>query len=178
MSVRITGKHPKQITGDIKRAINITIPRKVKQIGLKHFDDSFAKQGWTGGVYLSWKSRKSRNKKNSGRSIMIGTGRLRRSIRGVESPQRVTFSTDVEYAQIHNDGGVIQKNAMSKLYIQNRKKRGVNKGQFTKGTTKGKGLTTGAYTIKMPKRQFMGASTKLLRDLTTMIDKEFINAIK
>lgn len=178
MPVKYTGKTPKQITTDLQRAIKQIIPNKVKQIGLLHFDNSFKEQGFTGGVYLPWQKLKKKGRRNKGRAILIKSGRLRRSIRARLEPNKVIFSTDVPYAQIHNEGGIIQRHAMSRLYIQSRTKRGKNKGRFKRGTTPGRGTTTGAYTIRIPKRQFMGPSTKLNRNIIAMIETELKKATK
>jgi phage gpG-like protein len=177
MQVKYTGKSLEKIKIDIQNAIKHIIPAKIKQIGLEHFDNSFARQGFEGGVYLPWQKLKQ-TKKNKGKAILIKSGRLRRSIKGKITPGKVIFSTDVPYAKIHNEGGTIQRNAMSRLYIQNRTKRGKNKGRFKRGTTSGRGYTTGAYTIKIPKRQFMGASSKLNRDIKEMIQTEILKATK
>jgi phage gpG-like protein len=174
MSIKITGKHPSQITADIKKAVQDIIPEKVKQIGLKHFDDSFKSQGWEG---TAWAKRKRETRRTRGKALLISSGRLRRSIRGVSSPNKVVFSTDVPYAQIHNEGGTIQRSAMSRLYLQNRATKGKNKGRYSYGTKRGRGLTIGAYSVKMPKRQFVGISTKLNNDIITMIEKELKKAI-
>ena len=176
MSVRITGKHPNKIAEAIRQAITKIIPNRVKQIGLEHFDNSFAQGGWTGGAFIPWEKRKSKSKKNQGRALMIVSSRLRRSLRGKDSSNRVTFSTDVPYAQIHNEGGDIQHAAMSKLYVQNRIKKGARKGQYAKGTTKGRGTTGKAYTVHMQKRQFIGDSTVLRRKISNMIETELQQA--
>jgi phage gpG-like protein len=69
----------------------------------KHFDDSFENQGFTDDKIEKWEPRK--NNRESDRAILIKTGDLRRSIKVVDQDAKsVTIGSDLEYAQVHNEG--------------------------------------------------------------------------
>lgn len=100
--------------------------------GLNHFEESFDNEGFTDGGLKKWKPRKTKDKKgrditryrtnkvgkpgelnsygrkNKGRAILTGhnTGgnKLRNSLKGKKISGGVEFSTDKEYAEVHNEG--------------------------------------------------------------------------
>lgn len=99
-----------------------------------------------------------------GGSLLIGkgSGRLKRSIRKVTVTRNsVTIGTDVPYAQIHNEGGVIKQNITIKAHARQRKGRShqvrehKRKRQFT-----------------IPQRQFLGESAILLRRIERLVERE------
>lgn len=145
----------------IEKLIQRDIPRIVKNEGLKHFTESWDKQGFTDQNLVKWKEREPPEKltkkkkqtsktytkwaaKNEGRALLISNrndtqgGHLKDSITArVSGGQLVIFATDKPYAEIHNSGGMA-----------------------------GRGLKA-----KIPKRQFMGESETLFRNIEKKIDK-------
>jgi phage gpG-like protein len=127
--------------------------------------ERFVQQNWIGSTEQPWQPR-IYNRKGKGRAILIQSGRLWRSIRIISTEEmRVTIGTDVPYAAIHNYGGQIHQAARSETFTRNRKVRGINKGQFKRGTSPGRGFTLGERVINMPQRQFIGSSPDLIRRL-------------
>ncbi len=120
-----------------------------------------------------WPARK--DKKNK-RKLLVKTGALQRSPRIIQSmPGLVSVGSDVPYAEVHNEGGVINRSARSETFIRNRYKTGKKgemfggMGAFRKGTTAGKGQTYKAYSYSMPMRKFLGNHPKLKRHLEDTI---------
>lgn len=100
--------------------------------GLNHFEESFDNEGFTDSSLVKWKPRKTKDKrgrditkyrtnkvgkkgslnsygrKNEGRAILTGhsTGgnKLRNSLKAKQVNSGVEFSTDKEYAEVHNEG--------------------------------------------------------------------------
>ena len=71
---------------------------------------AFIRQGFIDGHYEKWKERKDKSKRNKGRAILVKSGRLKRSIRLLRTGYLyAVVGSDVPYAQIQNDGGVIDK---------------------------------------------------------------------
>lgn len=129
-----------------------------------------------------WKPRK--DKKNT-RKLLVKTGTLQRSPRIVRSqPGLVIVGSDVPYAEIHNNGGTINRAARSETFVRNRYKTGRlgkmfgGMGAFRKGTTAGKGQTYKAYSITMPMRKFLGSHPKLKSHLEDVIKEEIQKAFK
>jgi phage gpG-like protein len=163
------------------------------------FVESFRKQGWDDKSVQKWKKRqvserKGRGSKKSaaelgtvrsvkaGRAILVKTGDLRRSI--IRNPANraaltIKISTDLPYAKVHNDGGTINvsgRKGSGTITRSIRGNAGFKDGKFTRGRAKkvtfqGKEYTTGAYSIKMPKRQFMGDSYNLNEKVKAVIVK-------
>ena len=103
--------------------------------GINHFEESFDNEGFTDDSLDKWKPRKTVDKKgrditryrtnkvgkagnlnsygrkNEGRTIITGhnTGgnKLRNSLKSSKISEGVEFSTDKEYAEVHNEGSDI-----------------------------------------------------------------------
>lgn len=154
------------------------------------FVESFRKQGFDDKNVQKWKPRKRTTyKTKSGkvvddttRAILVKTGDLRRSI--IRNPANraalsIKISTDLPYAKVHNDGETINVSGRKGSGTITRSIRGsavFKDGKFTRGRAKkvtfqGKEYTTGAYSIKMPKRQFMGDSYNLNEKVKAVIVK-------
>ena len=160
-------------TLELEQAIN-KLPKKVKDIGVQFFKSRFRAQGWYDSTFMPWKARKGKDTKGKGRAILIKSGRLRNSIRGRVFGSDIVFGSDVKYAKVHNEGGLITKHARSELFVRNR----YTSGRFKKGTSPGQGHTYKSSTYKMPKRQFMGDSAHLRKLVTRTIENTVKNVFK
>lgn len=128
--------------------------------------DNFRRQGYPGNGFQAWKARSSNAKRNSGRALLIDSGRLSRSPRIMNTgPLQVDIGTDVPYARAHNQG----VNTVVTVKSYQRNKFGTVKlstgktGQFrTKKSIVGKGtVKSHQRRMNLPKRQFIGASPVL-----------------
>jgi len=138
-------------------------------MALQDVAENFRTESFDG---VKWAPRKKKDAKV--RALLVKTGRLKRSVRIARtSNNSVTVTSDVPYAEIHNQGGSITLNARSEVFKRNRNQKGNNKGNFTKGSTAGKGSTYKQGSIKIPKRQFMGMSKNLQQQIGQSIDKSF-----
>ena len=152
------------------------------------FLDNFKRQGWQGSTIEPWRKRRNNKGRNSGRAILIDSGRLRRSIRitGI-SAGTVTIGTDVPYAKAHNEGfrGVVNVSAFSRNRYTKEKQL---TGRFTK---KGKERTktvqkigsshmVKAHTrrVNIVKRQFMGNSPYLEKQLARRLTAELMKGLR
>ncbi len=107
-----------------------------------HYKGSFRGQGFADGS-SKWKGRHKDTDK--GRATLVKSGDLRRSIKAsVSGPRSITLSTDVPYAEIHNEGGTITAAQSVKSHAR----------RTSKGTTTVKAHTRNVNT-SMPQRQFM-----------------------
>jgi len=141
--------------------------------------DNFRTESFEG---QKWPARK--DKKNR-RKLLVKTGALQRSVRIVSSSlTRITVGSDLPYAEIHNNGGIINRAARTEMFIRNRHQRGRlgklfgGKGAFRRDTKPGKGTTYKSYTINMPQRRFLGSSPRLKNHLQGIIKEEFLNEFK
>ena len=154
------------------------------------FVESFRKQGWDDKSVQKWKPRKRTTyKTKSGkvvddttRAILVKKEDLRKSI--IRNPANraalsIKISTDLPYAKVHNNGETINvsgRKGSGTIARSIRGSAGFKDGKFTKGRAKrvtfqGKEYTTGAYSINMPKRQFMGDSYNLNEKVKAVIVK-------
>ena len=161
-----------------------------------HFVRSFRNQGFEDASIEKWQPRKRTNYRtrsgkvvdDTNRAILVKTGDLRRSIKVLNKSYRsITLGSDLPYAQIHNDGGVINKSESKGLMYYREIATNIATRNTLKRFAKRKGrnkathameITIGAHTIKMPKRQFIGHSKKLIDRLRDKLDKRIVNVFR
>jgi phage gpG-like protein len=140
----------------------------------KFFKDSFVKGGWSDTSFTAWKPSST---PMAGYRTLFKSGKLMRSIRRKEETlQRIVLENDLEYSEIHNEGGVItvtpqmKKFFWAKYYEFGGKKKGKNnaKSDFCKYMA----LKKAGSKIKIPKRQFMGESRTMMNIFETWFKGE------
>jgi phage gpG-like protein len=139
---------------------------RIARLGLDFFDDSFANQGFTDTAFVPWQPKAE----NNGYNLLIKSGHLRSSLQVFEkSRRRIVFGSDVDYAEIHNEGGTLHvpvTRRSRKFFWFMYKATGK---QFWKAMA----LTKKTHLdIKIPKRQFIGESATLMNQIDTMAVKQ------
>ena len=132
----------------------------------RFFKQRFIRKNWLDQSPEPWEPRK---RKAPG-SLMIGkgSGRLKKSIRRINVTRNsVTIGTDVPYAQIHNEGGTINKIVTVKAHSRKRKGRSENVKSHRR-----------KMNITMPKRQFIGESKMLLHRIERMVEVELFRILR
>ena len=149
-----------------------TYPKWAGNEAKNHFADSFRKEAWDG---EAWKPRAKADTNPKRRNLLVKTGRLKRSIRIERTgPGFVQVSTDVPYAEIHNEGGTI--NATVNVRAHRRKIVSRNVGKGRKKTASGVAFVKAhsrVVNISMPRRQFMGNSQQLIHALDAGLRRDF-----
>ncbi len=166
--------------------IRIVIGRILSDIRVNigdEFDQNFERQGF---FSEKWARRKSPLR--PGGSILIDTGKLRRSIHSRSDDSSITFYSDLSYAAIHNEGGEIKVTARMKRYFWYRYYRARGSFSYRKNGSlrqtkrngqisteaefwKAMALMKVGKTIKIPRRQFLGMSPEVERDVTKIIEQ-------
>lgn len=158
-----------------------SLPKKLGNQAVIFFQSNFQRQGFLDSSRVAWPQRK-RNKQ-SGRAILIKSGALRRDIRLKSANyHKIVISTSLPYAAIHNYGYSGTESIKPYRRALNIKKR-ISTGTFSiktrrenKKTIKEQIGTTmvGAHSrnMRMPKRQFMGNSVYLNRQLMFLIQQD------
>lgn len=166
----------------------LTIPVKAGDTAVLFSMQRFREQAWVDASTYPWKKRQLGAKRNSGRALLVSSGRLRRSVRIMRTTSTsVTIGSDVPYARIHNEGfkGTVSVKAHTRTkWVKSR----VETGNLTKSgrkqmrtmTTAGSQYAVGQHTRKMnmPRRQFMGNSRQLEKQITRLITAEIMKAFK
>lgn len=115
---------------------------EIGEISVKHFKQSFEKEGFNDMPFQRWQPLKRPRKRYTNRKILTQTGALKNSMqhsgRLTRNEWNVVVKSTKIYAKIHNEGLM--------------------------------GLAWGKYPFRMPKRQFMGDSNILDKKLQTRID--------
>lgn len=149
-----------------------TLPNEIAAIAVNFSKERFRSQDWYDTSRKKWKAR-SRNRagsKNRSQTLLVDTGRLKRSIRKLSANMNtVIIGTDVPYAQIHNDGGKIDKTVTVKSHSRRRRKRG---GSSTVKSHSRK------MNLNIPQRQFIGESNRLEMELFLHIEAKLETALK
>ena len=134
-------------------------------IAVNFSKERFVKKDWLNGTSRqNWDKRKKADRG----SLMVRSGRLKRSIRKMsEGDYFVYVGTDVPYAQIHNEGGDINKTVTVRTHSRTRK-----------GRTETVKSHRRKMNIKMPKRQFLGDSNALAKRIERFANVEINNEIQ
>lgn len=141
---------------------------KVGATAVNFSKERFILGNWVDRTRQPWKARKVEDKGEK-RAILVSSGQLKKSIRVVRiSGNRITIGTDVKYAKIHNEGGVINNNVSVRQHNRRTKSGKLAK---VKGHKR-------KMNIKMEKRQFLGPSAILERRIERVLDKEIKDALK
>lgn len=156
-----------------------SLPKVLANDTKKFFLASWQKQGWDNGGVKAWSPRKyNKNKRSAGRAILVKSGALRRAVNAsLKSAtfDSIKFSVDLPYAQIHNEGGVINKGSSIKVIHFSKK------GKFSKNNKRAnyaQKVNIGSHDINMPKRQYMGDSASLRRIQKEKIQKSIDKIFK
>lgn len=161
-------------------------PRKVAVKSKNFFKESFAKGGFTDVSFQEW----PKTTNPLARKTMYNKGDLQNSIRSIqETKERVEVGTEIQYAKIHNEGGAITVTPALKAHfwkeyykhmgnVKLGKRGGIlassaktnAKAQYCKNIA----LKKVGSKIKISKRQFIGESETLMRQLNDL----FIDAVE
>ncbi|WP_187477836.1 phage virion morphogenesis protein [Amniculibacterium sp. G2-70] len=146
--------------------------------------ERFVKKDWLdGSSRQTWEKRKRKDKG----SLMVRSGRLKRSIRKLsEGDYFVFIGTDVPYAKAHNEGENINKvtnvrshtrkktiHASMNLRTRKKSRKRVDTGEIIKVKSYQRKMN-----IDLPKRQFLGDSNALAKRIERFANVEINNAIE
>ena len=145
----------------IKRFISLTLKDVGTEIG-EEFDRNFEREAF---FNEHWARRKFSD--DGSRGLLMRTGELRRSIRSETTGHSVIFSSDLEYAAIHNSGGTITVTGKMKGYFwdmyrmltDNYKREPTEEALFCKRMA----MKRAGSKIVMPRRQFIGMHPEVER---------------
>lgn len=150
-------------------------------IAVNFSKERFRDKNWIDKNREKWPDRK---RKGRG-SLMSQSGRLKRSIRKIaEGKYYVFIGTDVPYAQIHNEGGTINKvvsvsSHTRKVNPRARKPtRGNGRARKPKKTVVQVKAHTRRMNLNIAKRQFMGNSAILTRRIERHLYKKINTLLK
>lgn len=178
-----------ELAKKVQREVQINLPRKVGIIAKNHFTDNFRKGGFVDSSLEPWQTtkRQQTGRGAEGKYTPLTSRRdhLMRSITSHPKPGEVTIINDVEYANIHNEGGVVNPKVTDKMrrfaWYKVYSLAGIKKGSKKKGKTakplppeaeawKAIALTKKSrLNIKIPQRKFIGDSAALNKKIEELI---------
>ncbi len=160
------------------------LPAKVAVTVENFTAERFRAQNWLDRAAEPWQPRKADKAKDEGRAVLVKTGQLRRSIKARARGMDVTIGSDKPYAQIHNEGGTVTGTQNVGSHTRKAHSR---KGYTRKDGRQVKAVKVAAHSVKgfsrkinhtMPKRQFMGASSALVKEIGRLVEWEINKAMK
>lgn len=179
-----------------KQYIRQTAPRIAGQIAVNHIRSDFRKGGLTNNGFRQWPMTKRQQSGGSDAAsqygpLLSGRNRLMNSITAQPGEGRVRIYTDVEYASIHNMGGIVRPRITPKMrkfaWAMFYKETGFKKGRKQQRTS-GRGEQWKALaltkktnlTIRIPQRQFMPPkpSPELTQKINKRIDADLLKIIQ
>ncbi|SEW02085.1 hypothetical protein SAMN05428988_1327 [Chitinophaga sp. YR573] len=169
-------------------------PGMLANDALNFFLDRFRNQNWISNSVEPWVKRKNPTKwgpvKNNNRSLLVLRARLKRSLRVIRSGNmEAVIGTDVPYARAHNEGmrlGLIQKvhafdRRVNKTGIVSKKtlktRSNIKFGKIAGGKTTVKAHTR-RVNMNISKRQFMGDSPYLAKQLSNKLQAELMKGVR
>jgi phage gpG-like protein len=174
---------------DALSKVNDKLPDEIAALAVNFSKERFREQAWLDTTKEPWKQRKSRRAgKKRSQTLLYGTGRLKRSIRKISADSdKVIIGTDVPYAEIHNNGGVIHGDVKVKSHMVS-----AHKVKSFSRTRKGRSESVSEHTVKshmvksynrkmntkIPARPFIGASYTLNRRIYLLAASRFAKALK
>lgn len=168
--------------------LKTTLPTLLANETRNFFVDSFKRQGWEDKSLNKWEKRKSDNKKNEGRAILVKSGALKRAVaNSIRSKtfEKIELIVPLKYAAVHNDGydGPVSAHARATFFktkttsytgLKQSKKTG--KFYMAKSTKtlhiRGEDKSIGAHNRSIPQRKFMGDSVVLRSKQSGVIKKQ------
>lgn len=167
-------------TLDKLASVTARLPARAGTVAVNFSKERFVQKNWVDHTRQPWKKRKREGRG----STLVQSGRLKRSIRKITATRNwILIGTDVPYARIHNEGGVIKQTVQVKAH-----KRRTSRAARTKTgrRSKNKRETTGITTVKahtrrmqfeIQQRQFLGDSAVLGRRIERLIEKDIKKAL-
>jgi hypothetical protein len=150
-----------------------TLPKLAGNELVNFAKDNFKRQGFLGESLQLWRPRKQKTKwgitpRNNGRAILVDTAKLKRANRIARADwQAIIFNNSMPYARAHNEGlriGLIQQ---VKAHTRKRKAVSVNVKAHKRRVM-----------MNLPKRQFIGDSPYLRRNIHRVISLQLNKAFK
>lgn len=166
------------------------LPTELATVAVNFSKDRFRDQAWLDTTEDKWQDLKQPRQRKGRRSqtILVDTGRLKRSIRKIKVTQNeIIIGSSEPYAKIQNDGGEIKKTVLVKSHQVKSHRRRAYTRQRGGRTESIKAQKVNTYTVKsharkmntkIPSRRFMGDSKRLKRRMITLITYRFRNALK
>lgn len=156
---------------EIEEFINRTLTDIKVKIS-EEFDRNFERKAF---FDEKWPQPKFINRRGS---MMMRTGKLRRSITSELSGTKITFSSSMPYAELHNDGGSFKVTAKMKKYFWAKyyETSGIKTKKTTKISIEAKqwkalALKKIGETIKIERRQFIGHHPQTDKMILEIINK-------
>jgi len=141
-------------------------------MGLDFIHKNFEKEGFQDSSFQAWASRKEPSSYN----LLRVTNSLFNSIDATnDGRSKVTFTADMPYAKIHNEGGIVKiprTPQMRKFFWAMYKKTSEERWKWMALSKKPN------VVFRMPKRQFMGESATFNRDFDRHVTREILTRFK
>lgn len=172
------------------KVLQKTLPTEVGNVTRNRTLENFRQESFNG---TAWQPRKSNEGKQ--RNLLISRGRLWRSLRITKAVWGdVRVGSNVDYAQIHNEGGTTHPTVTPKMrkfaWAMYNKRRGTasrfedsvrdsdiraySKANNSANFWRNLALTNKSrLTVRIPKRQYMGAEPELEKRIKLTIERAF-----
>ena len=166
------------------------LPMEVAELALNHFDRSFIDQGFTDTSFIAWPKRLDDQTFGLSHPLLNKSGALQGSLMIKAATMKrveVAAGDNLRYAAIHNNGGTIRVTVTPKMrkffwfVFTSLTKHYASGAEPPPHILKWKHMALtkkDTITIKVAKRQFIGQSEKLLKDVDQLIVNKILTAFK
>ena len=166
-------KYTQQFIRDLKKLSRALqgMAQDVAVLAADVFDKNFETQSFFGEPWMPSKYVERENAlKGKGRFPLQKTGKLRKSIRYGTAGNMIRFYSNMPYAAIHNEGGIINHPGGTAYFYDKKKGKPVwisNKNAYGKNYAR-----TKPHAIEIPQRQFLGNHKLLEKMIEDLIEAE------
>lgn len=177
----------KELENKFSKQVLPKIMRKIGNEAVNFFTDNITRGITVRGVPFKTRAYELKNRK--GRSVLIQTGELRRSIEVKKiDNDSVEIGSDLDYAKTHNNGEQIvvtpqmRKFFWAKYYEANKRIKTTKKGAFSQSKANIQVSNDAKFwqnmalnrsgKINIPRRQFIGDSKRLRNVISKVIESE------
>ena len=172
----------------VREELNDRLPRRVGVIAVNHFNQNFRDAGWRDNGLHPWqetiRQREGKGADAKRTPLISAAPHLSRSIEARPRPGAVRIINAVPYAKIHNEGGELvthptvtnklRKMAWARVYAIAKGLDGKLPKDLPEDARKWKAIALTkkdklSINVRMPKRQFIGNSSELLKKIDDTI---------
>jgi phage gpG-like protein len=170
------------VTEDALKNVERSILDNAETIVMRYSMKAFKEAKWDGQQWEKRKkvsSRHDRKNRDKPRALLVKAGHLRRSVEVRQQGMQIVVSSDMPYSQIHNEGGTINHPGGTPYIFDKEtgKPKFISRKRADRMESRKRKVVvvpvTKPHKITIPKRQFMGSSKELEKDIEEMIYKKF-----
>lgn len=163
----------RQKAQELQKYAQLEFPTEAGNTALRFINGNFRAQGWQGAAFKPWKANKRKGR------VLVKKGHLRNASYYVLAPGIATIRNTQPYAQIHNQGGTINKRVTVRAFT---KKAYTRKKSTGRGRVAVQSHSVATHSrqmnLSLPQRQFAPTNSSPSSVLNKAVERGVVRAFK